>query len=181
MTSRLLAIFVAFVVAAPGLAAGQGRRARLSADLNDEIRAGNRSTVEVIVDGDDATINRVLTRHPLTLKKRLRRGAVLEVPAGQLNRLADDPDVRAVAANAVVTSHMALTTATTGADAALAGLVGSLGSVSGAGVGVAIIDSGISAHKSLSGKVVASVDFTRDGNRGRNQPMPFLLFITYCV
>ena len=34
---------------------------------------------------------------------------------------ADDRDVKSVAANAVVTSHMALTTATTGADAALVG------------------------------------------------------------
>ena len=62
---------------------------------------------------------------------------------------------------------MALTTATTGADAAWAGLVASLGAVNGSGVGVAIIDSGISPHSALAGKVVVSVDFTRNRNRGR--------------
>ena len=117
MTSRILAVLVAVAMASPALA-GPGRRARLSTDVSDEIRKGNRSTVEVIVDGDDATISRVLSRHPLLLKKRLRRGAVLEVPAGQLDALTADAEVNAVAANAVVTSHMALTTATTGADAA---------------------------------------------------------------
>ena len=43
----------------------------------------------------------------------------------------------------------------------------SLGAVSGTGVGVAIIDSGISPHSALAGKVVVSVDFTRNRNRGR--------------
>jgi serine protease AprX len=93
---------------------------------------------------------------------------VLEVPAGQLDALAADAEVTAVAANAIVTSHMALTTSTTGADAALNGLVSTLGAVNGSGVGVAIIDSGIAAHRALSGKIVANVDFTRDG-RGRGR------------
>ncbi len=170
MTSLLTALVVALIVAVPGLAsAGPGARAKLSADLRAEISRGNNSTVEVIVDGDEAAINRVLTRLPLTLKKRLGRGAVLEVPAHQLDALTADPDVRAVAANAVVTSHMALTTATTGADAALAGMVASLGAVNGGGVGVAVIDSGIAAHKSLSGKVVVSMDFTRDKAMGKGR------------
>ena len=54
-----------------------------------------------------------------------------------------------------------------GADAAWAGLVASLGAVDGTGIGVAIVDSGISPHSALAGKVVVSVDFTRDRNRGR--------------
>ena len=87
---------------------------------------------------------------------------MLEVPAGQLDSLANDADVKSVAANAVVTSHMALATATTGAEAAWSGLVAALGAVNGSGVGVAIVDSGIAAHSSLASKVVVSVDFTRD-------------------
>ena len=73
----------------------------------------------------------------------------------------------AISANAVVTGNMAQTTVTTGAEAAWTGLVASLGAVDGAGIGVAIMDSGISPHCSLADKVVVSVDFTRDRNRGR--------------
>ena len=43
----------------------------------------------------------------------------------------------------------------------------SLGAVNGSGIGVAIVDSGISPHSALAGKVVVSVDFTRNRNRGR--------------
>jgi serine protease AprX len=97
------------------------------------------------------------------LKRQLKRGVVLQVPAGQLDALAADPAVKAVSANALVTSHMALATESTGAEAAWSGLVTALGAVNGAGVGVAIVDSGISPHSALSGKVAVSVDFTRKG------------------
>ena len=72
MTLRPFAVLVALAMAAPAVA-GPQRRARVSADLATELRTGNRTTVEVIVDGDDATISRVLARHPLQLKKRLIR------------------------------------------------------------------------------------------------------------
>ncbi len=84
-----------------------------------------------------------------------------------LDALAADPDVQAVSANAVVTGNMAQTTITTGAVAAWTGQVASLGAVDGSGIGVAIVDSGISPHCALAGKVVVSVDFTRNRNRGR--------------
>ena len=63
MTTRLSAVLLACLVALPGIADAGPGRARLSADLQDEIRKGNRRTVEVIVDGSDATISRVLGRH----------------------------------------------------------------------------------------------------------------------
>ena len=88
MTTRLFAVLLAFLVALPGIADAGPGRAACPADLQDEVRKGNRRTVEVIVDGDDAAISRLLGRHPLELKRRLRRGAVLEVPAGQLDALA---------------------------------------------------------------------------------------------
>ena len=166
MTTRLSALLIALLMGLPALADAGPRRARLSGDLQDELRKGNRRTVEVIVAGGDDVISRLLSRHPLQLKRRLKRGAVLAVPAGQLDALAADAEVAAVAANAVVTSHMALTTATTGADAAWAGLVNALGAVDGSGIGVAIVDSGIAAHSALAGKVVVSVDFTRNRGRG---------------
>ena len=70
MTSRLFAALLPSWWPCPALPTPrQGRRARLSGDLQDEIRKGNRRTVEVIVSGDDATISRVLSRHPLQLKR----------------------------------------------------------------------------------------------------------------
>jgi subtilisin family serine protease len=163
MSTRFFRALVALLVAVPGLAvAGQGR-ASLSSDLQDELRKGNQRVVEVIVSGDDATISGVLSRHPVELKRKLKTSVVLQVPAGQLDALAADPAVKALSANAAVTSHMALATKSTGAEAAWSGLVTALGTVNGAGVGVAIVDSGIAPHSALSGKVVVSVDFTRNG------------------
>ena len=65
MTTRLFAVLLACLVALPGIAEAGPGRARLSTDLQDEVRKGNRRTVEVIVDGNDATISRLLGRHPL--------------------------------------------------------------------------------------------------------------------
>jgi serine protease AprX len=55
-----------------------------------------------------------------------------------------------------------------GADQVQAGLAG-LPGLTGAGVGIAVIDSGIAQVPALHGRVVASVDFTDDRGRGGDQ------------
>ena len=77
-----------------------------------------------------------------------------------MEALSNDAEIEALSGDPVVRSHMAMTTATTGADAAWAGTVAALGAVNGRGIGVAIIDSGIADHPALRNRVVASVDFT---------------------
>ena len=61
---------------------------------------------------------------------------------------------------------VAVTTETTGAEAAWSGLIPELGATSGRGVGVAIIDSGIASHPALAGRVVVNLDFTDERGRG---------------
>src|SRR5213080_1543692 len=69
-------------VAAPGGA----HRARMSADLQDHLNVGSQ-TIEVIVDGDAASIDALAARYNLRVSKRIESGAVLTVNAGQLAAL----------------------------------------------------------------------------------------------
>ena len=58
---------------------------------------------------------------------------------------------------------MSVSNAATGADQVQAGLEG-LPQFTGAGIGVALIDSGVwTGHRSLAGRVVYSKDFVGDG------------------
>ena len=145
--------------------AGQ-RRARLSTDLEAHLVSGSAAAVDVIVSGTPDRIERLARRHGLSAKKLLASGAVFSVSPTSLEALSDDGEVDALSGDAVVRSHMAMTTTVTGAEAAWAGQVEALGAVTGRGVGVAIIDSGIADHPSLRGRVVANVDFTRRGGAG---------------
>jgi serine protease AprX len=75
-----------------------------------------------------------------------------------------DPAVRTLALDAPIAPAMALADKTVAADLTRAGAAGGLltkgiPGVSGRGVGVAIVDSGIAAHDALAGKVVAATSF----------------------
>ena len=89
------------------------------------------------------------------------------VPRGAVADLAARDDVAYVSPDRKVKSELAVTSETTGATLAQAGLQGTPG-VTGKGVGIAIIDSGISAshpdfQKNGKSRVAASVDFTGGG------------------
>ena len=143
---------------APGAEAA-GRRARLSDDLTLKLQAGDLSGTDVIVGGTPARVDAIAARHGLVVKRRLRTGAVLAVPAGRLEAVAADEEVDALSGDHDVRSSMAVTNVAIGADQVWAGIDGHRG-VTGEGVGVAIVDSGIANHPALRGRVVASVDFT---------------------
>ena len=146
-------------------ASAQGRRARLSKDLTDRISTGDASDTSVIVTGTQSAVDALASRHGLRISKRLRTGAVLDVPAGSLEAVANDAGVDVLSGNQVLQSNMAVTRIAIGADQAWAGLVGGMG-VTGSGVGVAVIDSGIANVNALRGRVAASLDFTDDRGKG---------------
>src|SRR4051812_6405388 len=134
------------------------RHARLDADLEQQLTAGAQS-IDVIVHGSRASVALLAARYGLTVKRYLSSGAVLSVTAGQLDALSQDPDVDHLSTDALVRSSN-LTTESIGADQAWQG-VGSLKPLSGAGVGVALIDSGIDPrHAALANRVVFTKDFT---------------------
>ncbi len=142
-----------------------GHKARLSRGLAEKIGAGQSRSV--IVAGTSEQVRDLAVRHGLTVEKVLGSGGVLRVDdAAALLRLTSDPSVQSVADDALVSAHMATEVTALGADQAWAGLLG-LAGVTGEGVGIAIIDSGMAAfHEALRGRVVASVDFVQPRLRG---------------
>lgn len=160
--SRLFVVAIALTAALlPGTASAQGRRARVSEDLRQAIDAGNTSATSVIVTATPARVNAIARRHGLVVRKQLATGALLDVPAGGLAALADDAELDQLSGNTPMRSQMAVTNVAIGADQVQAGGWGpSVRGLTGKGVGVAVIDSGVANVPELRGRVVANVDFT---------------------
>ena len=143
-----------------------GRRPRLSSDLNAHLASASTADVDVIVCDSTESVARLAQRHGLRVRKWLETCAVLSASKSSLESLAQDDEIESVSGNAVVRSHMAVTTEVTGARAAWEGAIAALGPVNGSGIGVAVIDSGIAAdHPALAKRVIGNVDFT--DTRGR--------------
>jgi serine protease AprX len=152
--------------ASPALAGPH--RVRFGADLVDHMRAGSHA-VEVIVEGDRTTVDRVARHYNLVVKRYLRKGGVVVANAGQLAALQDDDELdhlsgniryRTLAIGAIDPIDEGI-----GADQVWAG-AGHLPKLSGKGVTVAVIDSGIDLkHNAFKGsgmasRVLTTVDFT---------------------
>jgi serine protease AprX len=158
LTAALIAAIVFLTSAAPANA--RSRRVRLSSDLAAHLNSLATAEVDVIVTGSSELVDRLARRHGLRVKRLLSSGAVLSASREALESLSQDAEVASVSGNAVVRSHMAITTAVTGAQAAWEGAIKALGPVTGRGIGVAVIDSGIAKHPALANRVIANVDFT---------------------
>jgi len=137
------------------------------------VRAGrSRVIVEFVAQPDDAAI----TAHGGRLGRRLaaHRSQVADVDNATLDRLAADPRVARIAIDRPVFPTLFRTGAATGASLARQAF-----DVTGRGVGIATIDSGIGWHDDLSlidgvtrtSEVVAHfADFTGTGPYGPNTP-----------
>ena len=133
-------------------------RARLSADLADHLAHGSQS-IEIIVHGSRAEIDDLAARYNLRVRKYLKDAAVLEVNAGQLSVLQSDTSIDHLSGDIPIRPSD-VTTETIGADQVWRGAEG-LPPLSGAGVVVAVIDSGIDPrHNALKGRVVFTKDYT---------------------
>lgn len=119
------ALFTIFVLlACATLSAASGRRARLSSGLTAHVNSGSSAPVNLIVSGPQERLARLVRRHGLRVKKTLSSGAVLTASRAAMIALADDDEIEALSGDPMVRSHMAVATATTGADAAWAGSYG---------------------------------------------------------
>jgi serine protease AprX len=154
------------LIVAGALAAGPGvgaqHRARLSTDLlfHEGRRAVERT--RVIVHGSRDEVTAIARRHGVSVVRWLEDGAVLRANGRQLSALAADRVIDHLSGDPVVRPTMAVAIKTTAADQTWAGTGGLLGlggiaGVTGQGIGVAVIDSGITMHAALKGKVVANV------------------------
>ncbi len=164
LTGGALVFLTVLAFSTPALAA---HRARLSADLADHLAVGSQA-IDVIVHGSPNDIAALASRYGVQVKRVLRSGAVLRVTAGQLDALAADDSVDHLSGDIKIKSSMDDVTSTSiGADQVWDG-AGDIPALSGSGVSVAVIDSGIDTkHKALKDRVLVTVDFTgRNGEDG---------------
>jgi serine protease AprX len=157
-------VALSLFISSPVLAAP---RAKLSKDVAEAVARG--AAHDVILQGSRAEVESIAARHGVTIKSWLRTGAVLGADAAQLAALASDPGVGHLSGDTLVRSMMAVADQSIGADQAWAGALAGLGSITGRGVGVAILDSGVANHQALRGRFIASVDFTGPNGRGEDQ------------
>jgi serine protease AprX len=155
--AAFLTLSIVFTLAMPAGAAG--RRARLSTDLADHLAVGSPS-IDVIVHGTRAEVDALARKYNVRVRRHLRSGAVLRVTAGQLAALQEDESQEHLSADVPIRSVADVTAQSIGADQVWAGSDG-LPPLSGAGVTVAVIDSGVDPrHAALRNRVIHTEDFT---------------------
>ncbi|MGH9350111.1 MAG: S8 family peptidase, partial [Vicinamibacterales bacterium] len=159
----LIAIAAWLAVAVPAPVVTAPRQARLSADLHLHRQTRARHKARVIVHGDRATVRGIAARHGLRVVRELQHEAVLEATGAQLGALAAETGIDHLSGDVRVYSAMGVSNRSTAADQTRAGTtglllgLGAIAGVNGEGVGIALLDSGISPHKALGARVVASV------------------------
>jgi serine protease AprX len=153
-----LVVWSVCVLLAASTPAWAEHRARLSGDLADHLAVGSQA-IDVIVHGDQATVDALAARYNIVVKRRLKSGAVLRVNAGQLDALSRDEDVDHLSGDVKIRPSD-VTTQSIGADQLWEGLE-DLPRLTGEGITVAVIDSGIDVkHNALKNQVRTWVDFT---------------------
>src|SRR5262245_6138327 len=147
------------VVSAPVRASAEPHRARLSADLADHLSAQS-SRINVLVHGNKAEVDALAARYNVVVKRYLKDLAILRVNAGQLSALEQDEAVDHLSGDTIIRSTFDVTAESIGADQVWAG-DGELRPLSGSGVTVAVIDTGIDTrHAALRNRVIFTKDFT---------------------
>ena len=140
---------------------GQRQRGKLSSDLLSFEARRTTARTRVIVRGSRLELEALASRHGLGVARWLGDSAVLLANSEQVTKLAAERDV--LSGDVPVAPFMDVSTSSTAADQVRAGQeglllgIGAVPGVTGAGVTVAVVDSGISAHPALTGKVVANV------------------------
>ena len=163
---RHIAVLCALLVA-PAIVlhgARNNHRAHLSLDLLRHEAKHSTQRERLILPGSPDQIAKIVERHGLRIVRWLESGAVVSVNSDQLTDLASDEGVGVLSGDAIVATGMAIATKSTGADQTHDGTPGLLGigriaGVTGQGIGVAVIDSGITPHPALAKRIVANVSF----------------------
>ncbi|HEX6215096.1 MAG TPA: S8 family peptidase, partial [Vicinamibacterales bacterium] len=139
----------------------------LSTDLLGLVLSGDDQPVRAIIRGDVNVIQTVAARDGIRVLRVLSGFVVVEATPSQLQALQGIAGIHAITRDALVRPLMSVSLKTMATDQARAGsggllglgLIGATPAISGKGIGVAVIDSGIATHSALSGKVVANVNF----------------------
>jgi serine protease AprX len=137
-------------------------RARMPQALDAALSQGASGYHDVVIVTPQAEVDRLAAAYGVRVISRLDMGAVLSGTSGQIDALAGDANVGALALNDVVFSTMAVTTQATGANQLwqARGSTSHFDGLTGAGVGVVIIDSGIAPHPDVASRLLYSLDLT---------------------
>ena len=143
--------------------AGEEHRAHLSDDLLGHAARHTSARTRVIVHGDAAALAALTTKHHVQVLRQLSGEAVIAANSAELDALAADAAYDHLSGDPLIKVGMSISNQSTAADQVRAGVaggllgIGAIPGVTGQGIGVAIVDSGISPHAALVNKVVANV------------------------
>ena len=156
------AIFAIFMLGAAIQPASAQRRARISEDLADHLANGSQA-IDVIVHGSAQEVTALAQKFNLPIKKRLRSGGVVRMNASQLAAVQGDESVDHLSGDIRIQSQAIVgdvNAVAIGADQLWNGANGIM-PLSGRGIAVAVIDTGIDTrHSAFGNRVLATVDFT---------------------
>src|SRR3989442_9077766 len=151
---------VALSAPAPTLTAP--RYEKVSAELRARKQTRPYERTSVIVRGNPAKARRIAARHGLRIVRLLEHEAVLEANGAEIDVLAQDDEIDSVSGDVPVRSLMSVTNQSTAADQVQRGTSSEKDTVpglTGQGIGIALVDSGVSPHQALGSRVVANVSF----------------------
>ncbi|MDQ2635619.1 MAG: S8 family serine peptidase, partial [Actinomycetota bacterium] len=136
----------------------------MGAGLAARIAANNSDNLKVVLEAPQSEVDRLVRTYGLRVSKRLGMGASVTGSAAQLNAMAADTNVTSLAQDDIVISTMAVTTQSTGASLLWqdARRRRNFGGLTGEGIGVAVLDSGIAPHADVAGRLLLSRDFTTE-------------------
>ncbi|MGQ0734839.1 MAG: S8 family serine peptidase, partial [Acidobacteriota bacterium] len=150
-------------IGAAGLSAGPAPLALVTGELQARLLRAPHERVRVIVQGQVAEVLEAAGRHGLVVHRVLDRMVVVGANAAEVALLQAEPAVSSLSGDIRMRPMMTVSDQAMSADQTRAGSTGPLGlgfpGVTGKGVGVAVVDSGIAAHKALGSAVVAAVSF----------------------
>jgi len=154
-----IAVVLCLLTGLPAHPSGQ-RRPTLSGDLTNLHGDRVRLIVQPATEGDLGSIRGRLRG---IVRRELEGSVALEVSRAEFDAMSRDAAFGHISSDAVVVSDMAITNKVTGASAMWQGNSGLLGLLStpgydGTGIGVAVVDSGISPHSALDSRVIARVN-----------------------
>jgi serine protease AprX len=161
VTFRIGATLGVVLLLAPRIST-RPHRAHLSHDLATHVARHSGQRVRVIVHGDRNVIEALGSRHGLRVARLLDEAGVIEANSAEIEALQQDSEIDHLSGDLPVNAAMSVTNVATGANQVWAGVAG-LPGVTGKGVGVAVIDSGIKTHTALNNKVVGNVAFASGG------------------
>jgi serine protease AprX len=167
----LRAAAIAALVLGSALGLHAGHRAHLSLDLLAYESRHGSAPARVIVHGSRGHVEAIAARHHLSVARFLEDSAVLFANSAEITELASDPANDVLSGDVPVSPFMSVSNGATAADQTRTGTpglllgIGGIAGVTGQGVTVTVVDSGIDAHPALSQKVVANVSLVSGDSR----------------